>query len=576
MADNNGCSERYVRTRYGSYELASLLAYLEISVNHKTSDGKNRLHFAALYGHLNHCKTLIDESNFDVYIPDNDGWTALHFSARNGSYDLVSYFAEIGTDIHLKTKLGWNCLHIAALYGHLNLCKILIHKHKFDALMSDDGGWTAIHYSARNGSYELLKYFADDPGTDIALQTNDGINCLHIATLYGHSNLCKKLIDEHNFDVHLTDNDGWAALHYSARNGSYALVTYFADMGTNVYLKTNDGSNCLHIAALYGHLNLCKKLIDKHKFDLHMADSEGWTALHYSARNGSYELLTYLADKETDFDIKSNSGWNWLHLAALCGHLHLCKKLINRHNFNPYLPDNEGWTAFHFSASNGSYELLSYFFDIGTDIDLKTNSGWNCLHIAALYGHLSLCKALICKLNFDLHINDNDGWTALHYSARNGSYELLTYFADTGTDIYLQTNDGSNCLHVAALWGHLNLCDALIVKKQFDVNIASNDGWTILHYTARNGSYELFKYFTDIGVDIDIKTNLGWNCLHIAALYGHLNLCKKLIENHNFDVHVTDDDGWTALHHSPRSGSYELVTYFTEMGTDIHVKNNSN
>ena len=230
MADNNGCSERYVRTRYGSYELASLFAYLEISINHKTSDGKNRLHFAALYGHLNHCKTLIDESNFDVYIPDNDGWTALHFSARNGSYDLVSYFAEIGTDIHLKTKLGWNCLHIAALYGHLNLCKILIHKHKFDALMSDDGGWTAIHYSARNGSYELLKYFADDPGTDIALQTNDGINCLHIATLYGHSNLCKKLIDEHNFDVHLTDNDGWAALHYSARNGSYALVTYFADM----------------------------------------------------------------------------------------------------------------------------------------------------------------------------------------------------------------------------------------------------------------------------------------------------------------------------------------------------------
>ena len=189
---------------------------------------------------------------------------------------------------------------------------------------------------------------------------------------------------------------------------------------------------------------------------------------------------------------------------------------------------------------------------------------------------MSFCKLLVRKQNFDLNVTDNSGWVALHYSARNGSYELLTYFADTGTDIYLQTNDGSNCLHVAALWGHLNLCDALIVKKEFDVNIASNDGWTILHYTARNGSYELFKYFTDIGVDIDIKTNLGWNCLHIAALYGHLNLCKKLIENHSFDVHVTDDDGWTALHYSARNGNYELVTYFTEMGADIHVKNNSN
>ena len=166
-----------------------------------------------------------------------------------------------------------------------------------------------------------------------------------------------------------------------------------------------------------------------------MTDSEGWTALHYSARNRSYELLTYLADKETDFYIKSNSGWNCLHVTTLCRHLHLCKNLINRHNLNACLPDNEGWNAFHFSARSSSYELPSYFVDIGTDIDLKNNSGSNCLHITVLYGHLNLCKALICKLNFNLHINDNSGWTALHYSARNGSYELLTYFANSGNDI---------------------------------------------------------------------------------------------------------------------------------------------
>ena len=293
--------------------------------------------------------------------------------------------------------------------------------------MTDKDGWAALHYSARNGSYELLSYLAKF-GIHFKLKNNFGSNCLHIAVLCEHLNLCNTLISKHNFYVHMLDNDGRTALHYSARNGSYALVTYFTAMGTNVYLKTNDGSNCLHIAALYGHLNLCKKLTDKQKFDIHMADNEGCTALHHSARNGSYELHTYLADKKTDTDIKSNSGWNCLHLAALCGHLHLCKKLINRHNFNTYLRDNEGWTALHFSARNGSYELLSYFVDIESYIDLKNNSGWNCLHISALCGHLNLCKALICKLNFDLHTNDNDGWTTLHFSARNGSYELLTYF----------------------------------------------------------------------------------------------------------------------------------------------------
>ena len=48
----------------------------------------------------------------------------------------------------------------------------------------------------------------------------------------------------------MTDNDGWTAIHYSARNGSYELVTYFIDLGNDIHLKTNTGSNCLYIAAL--------------------------------------------------------------------------------------------------------------------------------------------------------------------------------------------------------------------------------------------------------------------------------------------------------------------------------------
>ena len=340
---------------------------------------------------MNHCKTLIDKHKFDVHIPDNDGWTALHFSARNGSYDLVSYFADRGTNIHLKNKLGWNFLHFAALYGHLNLCKTLTHKYKFDPHMSDNSGWTALHYSARNGSYEILKCFAD-AGTDIFLQTNDGSNCLHIATLYEHFNVCKKLIDEHHFDVHMTDKDGWAALHYSARNGSYKLLKYLAKSGMPFELKNNFGWNCLHIAALYEHLNLCNTLINKHNFYVHMVDNDGWTALHYSARNGSYALVTYFAAMGKNVYHKTNVGSNCLHIAVLYEHLNLCKKLIDKQKFDIHMADNEGCTTLHYFARNGSYELLTYLADKKTDIDIKSNSGWNCLHLAALCGYFHLCK----------------------------------------------------------------------------------------------------------------------------------------------------------------------------------------
>lgn len=37
-------------------------------------------------------------------MPDNEGWTALHFSVRNGSYQLVAFSHDLGIDVHLKTK----------------------------------------------------------------------------------------------------------------------------------------------------------------------------------------------------------------------------------------------------------------------------------------------------------------------------------------------------------------------------------------------------------------------------------------------------------------------------------------
>ena len=557
--------------RNGSYDLVRFFTDLGTDIHLKTNIGENCLHIAAFNGHVPLCKALVERHKFDVDRADNDGWTALHHSARNGSYDLVRFFTDLGTDIHLNTKSGRNCLHIAALNGHLPLCKALVERHKFDVHRADNDGLTTLHHSARNGRYDLVRFFTD-LGTDIHLNTKRGKNCLHIAALKGHLPLCKALVETHKFDVHMADNDGWTALHHSARNGSYDLVRFFIDLGTDIHLETNIGENCLHIAAFNGHLPLCKALVERHKFDVHMADNDGWTALHHSARNGSYDLVRFFTDLGTDIHLNTKSGKNCLHIAALNGHLPLCKALVERHKFDVHMADNDGWTALHHSARNGSYDLVRFFTDLGTDIHLNTKSGKNCLHIAALNGHMPLCKALVETHKFDVHMADNGGWTALHHSARNGSYDLVRFFIDLGTDIHLETNIGENCLHIAAFNGHLPLCKALVERHKFDVHMADNDGWTALHHSARNGSYDLVRFFTDLGTDIHLNTKSGKNCLHIAALNGHLPVCKALVEKHKFDVHMADNDGCTALHYSATNRSYDLVSFFTDLGIDIHLK----
>ena len=105
-----------------------------------------------------------------------------------------------------------------------------------------------------------------------------------------------RFLDHDKIDVHLADNGGWTILHYSARYGSYESMPFLVERGANIYSKTNDGENCLHLAAYYGHTHLCKKLICNHKFDVNIVDNIGRTALHYSAQSGNYELFTYFVD----------------------------------------------------------------------------------------------------------------------------------------------------------------------------------------------------------------------------------------------------------------------------------------
>ena len=573
MVDNLGWTALHHSARNGSYELIEFFIKMGADIHLKTNDGQNCFHIAARFEHLNLCKTLIDIHNFDVDMTNSMGWTVLHFSAQSGSHDLIDFFVKKGVNVLLETRAGNNSLHIAASNGHLSLCETLITKYKLDVKMTDNDGWTALSFAAENGSYELIEFFVEKK-IGIYQKTNDGKNCLHIAASKGHFNLCKTLIEKINFNVDMVDNKKWTALHYAAQKGSYELMNYFIAKGTDVLLKTKDGLNCLHIAASNGHLNLCKTLINEINFDVNIADDEGRTALYCSAQSGNDELFGFIADKGTNIFLKTKGGQNCLHIAAGRGHFNLCKTLIEKINFNVHMVDNKKWAALHYAAQNGSYKLMKYFIAKGTDVLLKTEDGLNCLHIAACHGHLNLCKTLINEINFDVNIADDEGWTALHRSAQSGNDELFGFIADKGTDVFLKTKGGQNCLHIASLSGDLNLCNILIDKYKFDVHMTDNRGWRALHFSAQSGKYKNVKLFADKKTDIYLKTKEGVNCLHIAAAHGHLNLCKTLIEEHTFDVHICDEYGWTALHYSVKNGNYEMIKFFIDMGSDIYLKVN--
>ena len=529
VADKCGITPLHFSALSGSLKLINYFATKGTDIYQKTKNGLNCLHIAAEYGHLKLCRTLVDKYNFNLNITENNGWASLHFSALNGSNELVKCFTDMGADIHLKTSDGMNCLHIASLKGHLELCKTLISRHHFDGHMTDNLGRASFHFSAQNGSYEIIKFFANK-GTDIHPKTNTGSNCLHIAARHGHLNLCRKLVYEFKFDTQIMDDDGFTALHRSVQNGNYELVKFFIDEGTDIHLKTFIGHNCLHIAAINGHFNLCKILIRKHKFDVKITGNNGITALHCAITNGSYELVKFFIDKGSDLFLKTKDGMNCLHIAAFNGNLNLCKTLINKHKFKMNMMDNLGLTEFHWSVYSSNYELFKFFAGKVSDIYLKTRSGMNCLHIAAFFNHLNLCKTLVNEHNFVVDSSDNGGWTSLHICVKSGNSELFNFFIGRGANIHLKTNDGKNCLHIASLNGHLNLCKVFLNEYKFNINMRDNDGCTPLHCSASNGSFELFSYLLEKGSEIYCKTRKMKNVLHLSAVNGHFDICKFVLD----------------------------------------------
>ena len=59
--------------------------------------------------------------------------------------------------------------------------------------------------------------------------------------------------------------------------------------------------------------------------------------------------------------------------------------------------------------------------------------------------------------------------------------------------------------------------------------MASNDGWAALHFSAENGSFDLFLYILRQGSEICSKTVNMKNVLHLSSHKDHFDISSFLL-----------------------------------------------
>ena len=191
------------------------------------------------------------------------------------------------------------------------------------------------------------------------------------------------------------------------------------------------------------------------------------------------------------------------------------------------------------------------------------NDGDTAFLIAAIYGHLEVCKFLI-ESGANLEATGNNGWTALIWAGRYGYLEVCKFLVGIGANLKAISNC-ETALMVAAGYGQLEVCKFLI---QSGANLESSlpIGPTTLMMAARHGQVEVCKFLVGIGANLEAVILDGITPLRIAALFDKPEVCEALI-THAFIL----SDGLTSEEYSSLdkkflTGYLSLEKYFDNTG----------
>jgi uncharacterized protein len=147
------------------------------------------------------------------------------------------------------------------------------------------------------------------------------------------------------FDPDTPDPEGRTGLFLALREGSLKAARALIDWPrTRVETRTAQDESPLMMAALKGHTELVRKLIERNAD----VNKTGWTPLHYAATNGHLAIMELLLDNHAYIDAESPNGTTPLMMAAHYGSPAAVRLLLEA-GADPTLKNQLGLSAIDFA-----------------------------------------------------------------------------------------------------------------------------------------------------------------------------------------------------------------------------------
>jgi ankyrin repeat protein len=188
---------------------------------------------------------------------------------------------------------------------------------------------------------------------------------------------------------------------------------------------------------------------------------------------------------------------------------------------------------------------------------------------AAREGDLEKVKALLKSNAALVSARADDGLTGLHIAAVMGHSDLAELLLLSKADVNATDNVGATPLHAAGELGRRNVAELLLANGA-DVNANAKGAVTPLHHAAAFGHKDVVGLLLTKKAIVDARSNTGSTPLMLASARGHKEVAELLLKS-GADIYAKDDDGWSPLHFAATLGDNNMVEFILANNADVNA-----
>ncbi|MFA5292087.1 MAG: ankyrin repeat domain-containing protein [Phycisphaerae bacterium] len=512
--------------------------------------------FGAIWAQNKEAIDFLISKGADVNAKDSRGATALIMAADMGYYDICECLIAKGADVNAEDKNGGNVVTSAYMKEHLDVVKLLFEKGA-DVNEKYKDGQTALMVASEDGHPDIVKLLIEK-GTDINTKNNNGKTALDIAKEKNHTDivqilekalevdkfpLCnaanrgniekvKELIAK-GYNVNERDDANWTPLHRAIQSGNKEIAAILIANGADVNAENNIGGIPIMLAVIRDYNDIFEMLLAK----------GAQRTIYVAAAQGDIEEVRALLKKDPNLinTPAKNDGWSALHWAAYMGHWDMIKFLIeNEADTNiRAIRENSGGeaTPLFWAVRKGRLDAAKFLIDKGADVKIKIKGGSTILHCP---GTFETAKLLVDN-GADVNAKDDHGMTPLHSIAdRGGLYVVQNVLfwnnggnANTWKTDYDKYRDAAEKVTAQIA--------AMLIAKGADVNAKDEKGNTPLSNAKATNNKALIelleKYNTtaasgELSAEQTLDSSLNIDC---GILY-----CARDEKNNVSDIFIAD------------------------------------